>query len=185
MTSLSVSDSLFNFISHDIRPWVKDNIKMSEIATLGDSLHPIDILYELLVDFYPLQKITSFRRDTEQNRVRSKLKKIREFFIENKLECPKHWAILYEKSQDDQEFLKCINFVLIVFQNHVFKDELTYFTNQQIKLLKEMLDIQESNRFYRKKLQTILDYVQRNRNCRYCPEIENFITTEPDIFKVE
>lgn len=185
MSYLKTDDSLFSFINEDVRPWVKKNIKMSEITLIGKNVHPIDIIYEILIDFYPLQKISSIRRESEQDRIRSKLKRIRDFFNENNLDCPEHWAILYEKSQNDQEFLKCANFILVIFQNHVLKAKLTYITNKQITLLEEMFEIQEANRFYRKKLQAILDYVQSNQNLKYCSEIERFITTEPDLFKVE
>lgn len=185
MSSLKIDDSLFDFIDDDVRPWVKNNLKMSEIVLYGKSIHPIDILYELLIGFYPLHKVSSVRKETEQARIRSKLKRIRDFFNENKLECPESWSILYEKNQDDQEFLECINFVLIIFQNHVLKAKVTYYTNKQINQLEEMLEIQEANKFYRKKLQAILVYAQSHSNLKYCSEIEKFITTEPDLFKVE
>lgn len=185
MSSSKIDDSLLDFIDHDIRPWVKKNLKISEIALYGKALHPIDIVYELLIDFYPLYKVSSIRKETEQARIRSKLKRIRDFFNENKLECPESWSILYEQSKDDQQFLICINFVLAVFQNHVFKAKLELITKKQIRQLEEMFEIQEANKFYRKKLQAILDYVQTNTNLKYSSDIEKFITTEPDLFKVE
>ncbi|OHT11297.1 hypothetical protein TRFO_19274 [Tritrichomonas foetus] len=177
--------TIFSFLEDDIRSWVEEYIKETDVVSTGETTHPIDVLFAIIAHFYPPLKNETIRRSTDKNRIRSKLKKIRNFFNAYNIPAPEHWLLFVENDETDKEFLQNINLVFVSFQNHILKKELTELTNQQLAVLQEMLNIQEGNRFYRNKLQTILNYVQKNPELPFSSEIIQFITTEPECFKSE
>ena len=184
-SSRSPKKSIFAFLEDDIRKWTEESITESDVVSSSEGTHPIDVLYALIAHFYPPLKNEIIRRSTDKNRIRSKLKKIRNFYSAYNIPAPEHWLMFVENEENDPEFIRNINFVFVSFQNHILKKELTELTNQQLAVLQEMLNIQEGNRFYRTKIQAILDYVNQNPELPFHKEIVEFITTPPTCFRTE
>lgn len=184
MTDSPEIEPNLDFLNDEIRSWVHELILKLKVDRRHQPQHPIYLLYLIIRSLYPIikQKSKKSQSKSKQNRIKSIVSIIQNFFFENHIQEPNNWTILLTDNLDDQEFLTNINFSFAAFQNFLLRDHLSKITDNQVTALREMSEIQKRNNFYRKKLGSILEYIQNNSDLPYASEIENFIMKEPKSF---
>ena len=175
--------SRYSYVDKELGKWVDDTLGCEAIARLGEKPHPVELIYELTAHWVPELRNMPNIWKTPRNRMKSKLRKVREFFIAWGVQSPLHWCSFVDFDENDQRIVINYNLSLAAMKNHFLIEKRNDLIDQQHKQLVLCRELQDECNESRVKLSKIYEIVKKNPKLPFAPLIEELVTKEPSCFK--
>ena len=175
--------SRYSFVHQKLAKWVDDILGCEAIERLGEKPHPVEVLFELTAHWVPELRNMPNIWKTPKNRLKSKLRKVREFFIAWGIQSPLHWCSFVEFDERDQRIVLNYNLTIAAMKNHFLVEENNNLINAQYKQLLLCRELQKESEAQRKKLQKVLEIVDKDQTLPFRQLTKELITKEPTCFK--
>ena len=175
--------SRYSYVDRELAKWVDDTLGCEAIARLGEKPHPVELIYELTAHWVPELRNMPNIWKTPRNRMKSKLRKVREFFIAWGVQSPLHWCSFVDFDENDERIVINYNLSLAAMKNHFLIEKRNDLIDQQHKQLVLCRELQDECNESRVKLSKIYEIVRKNPKLPFASLIEELVTKEPSCFK--
>ena len=175
--------SRYSYVDRELAKWVDDTLGCEAIARLGEKPHPVELIYELTAHWVPELRNMPNLWKTPRNRMKSKLRKVREFFIAWGVESPLHWCSFVDFDENDKRHVLNYNLSLAAMKNHFLVEQRNALIKEQHQQLTLCRNLQNECNESREKLGKIHEIVKKNPKLPFASLIEEIVTKEPSCFK--
>lgn len=179
----SPQPSRYSYISKQNAAWVDEILGVDGISRLGDNPHPVELIFELTCNYVPSLRDMPCNWKTPRNRLKSKLSKVRDFFMSQDIQSPLHWCPFVDFTEEDEKFCLNFNASIAAMKNHYLMEEYNTLMEEQHKMVELCRSLRDESNSQRAKLKAVLDELNRNPNIPFAKEIRELISKEPSCFK--
>lgn len=175
--------SRYSYVSRENAGWVDEILGYDGIRRLGEKPHPVELIFELTAHYVPeLHSMPNIWK-TPRNRLKSKLRKVRELFIAWGIQSPLHWCSFVDYDEYDERSFLNFNLSLAAMKCHFLMEERNKLQEDQLEQLRLCRQMKEDSDLQRAKIQKILKLVQEKKDLPFAGLIEQLVTKEPSCFK--
>ena len=175
--------SRYSYVPRENAGWVDEILGFDGIKRLGEKPHPVELIFELTAHYVPeLHSMPNIWK-TPRNRLKSKLRKVRDLFIAWGIQSPLHWCSFVDYDENDERSFLNYNLSLAAMKCHFLIEQRNSLQEAQLEQLRICRQMKEECDANRQKIEKVLKLVKQNPNLPFAGLIEQLITKEPSCFK--
>ena len=183
MEKVKKIDTRFRFVSPQNSRWIEEILSKDDFEKLGDNPHPVDILFRLTSHYVPALNDMPIQWNTIRNQLKSKLKKVREYFVAWEIESPIHWCPFIDFDENDKKFVLNLNICIASMRKHFLLEEVNELRIEQHRMINQMRELKKESDVHRSKLQKVIEIVENGPSTPFNGAIIDLVTKEPQCFK--